>query len=37
VIQYLKIGGITMGEMLRVENLHVSVEGRKVLEDINFL
>jgi len=36
MIQYLKIGGIKMGEMLRVENLHVSVEGRKVLEDINF-
>ncbi len=25
-----------MGEMLKVKNLHVSVEGRKVLEDINF-
>ncbi|XCH46508.1 ABC transporter ATP-binding protein [Thermodesulfovibrio sp. 3907-1M] len=25
-----------MGEMLKVKNLHVSVEGRRVLEDINF-
>lgn len=25
-----------MAEMLKVENLHVSVEGRRVLEDINF-
>ncbi|GAB6183777.1 ABC transporter ATP-binding protein [Thermodesulfovibrio hydrogeniphilus] len=31
-----KEGGIKMAEMLKVRNLHVSVEGRKVLEDINF-
>ncbi len=37
MIQQLKnIGGDKMKEMLRIKNLHVSVEGRKVLEDINF-
>jgi len=32
----IKAGGLKMTEMLRVKNLHVSVEGRKVLEDISF-
>jgi Fe-S cluster assembly ATP-binding protein len=36
MIKKLQRGGIKMAEMLRVKNLHVSVEGRKVLEDINF-
>jgi len=36
MIKKLQEGGIKMAEMLRVKNLHVSVEGRKVLEDINF-
>jgi len=37
MINSLKIqGGVKMAEMLKVKNLHVSVEGRKVLEDINF-
>jgi Fe-S cluster assembly ATP-binding protein len=36
MIKKLQGGGIKMAEMLRVKNLHVSVEGRKVLEDINF-
>ncbi len=36
MIKTIKEGGIKMAEMLKVRNLHVSVEGRKVLEDINF-
>lgn len=36
MIKQLKVGGIKMAEMLKVKNLHVSVEGRKVLEDISF-
>lgn len=36
MIKKLQGGGIKMAEMLKVKNLHVSVEGRKVLEDINF-
>ncbi len=37
MIQQLKnLGGDKMKEMLRIKNLHVSVEGRKVLKGIDF-
>jgi len=36
MITNLQGGGLKMTEMLKVKNLHVSVEGRKVLEDISF-